>query len=133
MTRNLLTLIFSFSLVLSASAQQRIWLDDLDLTYMSSGWKTARARKAIDSDSIRLNGKVYEHGVGTHASSLMEIDLHGTATRFHAIVGVDDHVAIPAKGRPHQGEVAFAIVADGRRAYYSDTLRVSKLCKRNRT
>src|SRR5665213_1914501 len=83
-----------------ARAASVVWLDSLDLSRMSQDFGTAQAGKSISGTPISLKGRVYTHGVGTHADSVYEVNLDGRAARFTAVVGVDDET----KGR---GEVKF--------------------------
>ncbi len=124
----LLTILFTAVCLfpLALKAQQKIYLDELDLSRSSSGWKVPQMRKAVDYDTIRIYGKRYSRGVGTHATSKMEIWLDGKVKRFYTEVGVDDKVAKAAKEGKHLGEVAFTILADGQRVYYSDTVRANE-------
>ena len=39
---------------------------------------------------LSIGKQIFEHGIGTPAASMAEVDLAGTATRFVAAVGVDD-------------------------------------------
>jgi len=50
----------------------------------------------VDGNPLTLGGVVYPHGLGTHANSRLLVDLKGAATRFDALVGVDDE----KKGSP---------------------------------
>ncbi len=69
---------------------QAIWLDSLDVGTIEQGWRTAQARRSVGEHAIKIHGAKFAHGVGTHAESLMDIDLKGAATRFAAMVGIDD-------------------------------------------
>ena len=46
-----------------------IWLDEFDLSAMSSGYGKPQANKSLDGKPIRINKKTYQRGVGTHAES----------------------------------------------------------------
>ena len=73
-----------------ALSAQAIWLDSLDVGTIEQGWRTAQARRSVGEHAIKIHGAKFAHGVGTHAESLMDIDLKGAATRFAAMVGIDD-------------------------------------------
>jgi len=92
-----------------------LWLEDLDLGKVIQGFGDARARGTVDNRPLRLAGKTYEHGIGTHARSEMKIDLKKAATRFEAIAGVDDEV----EGR---GSVVFEVWVDGSRVAHSNVI-----------
>ena len=81
-----------------------MWLDSLDLTKMvqrrqtpRAGQTLARARgrgrgagAAPDASPIVLGGVTYPHGIGTLSINELIVDLKGQATRFVAMVGLDD-------------------------------------------
>jgi len=86
----LLALAFSFSC--SRQAANVVWLDELGPQYAISGWGEAQANKSIDGNPLTIAGKVYERGIGTHAEGMYRIKLDGKATRFSALVGIDDEI-----------------------------------------
>lgn len=69
---------------------ERIWLHEMDLSKMETGWGTVRANLSCDSNQLSVGGQVFDKGVGTHAISKMMINLHGDGKTFSAAVGVDD-------------------------------------------
>ncbi len=91
-----------------AAPARTVWLDTLDLSAVSQGYGEPRAAKSVDGGPLTLAGKTYLHGIGTHAASEFNIDLKGAATKFTAVVGVDDE----KKG---QGSVVFQVFVDGRK------------------
>ena len=86
-----------------------LWVDSLDLSRMEQEYGEPHAGRSVDDHALTLKGDVYRHGVGTHASSEMVIDLKGAATRFVAVVGLDDE----KKGL---GSVRFHVLVDGKPA-----------------
>ncbi|MCG3147422.1 MAG: hypothetical protein PCFJNLEI_00862 [Verrucomicrobiae bacterium] len=93
-----------------------VWLDELDLRGMKQGWLEARSCRAVTGNPLRIAGREYARGVGTHARSVYWLDLAGGATRFTAAVGVDD----AAEG---VGTLIFKIYGDGRRFFDSGVLK----------
>ena len=83
-----------------------IWVESLDLENMTSR-APVRVGRSTDNKPLTLSKVVYPHGIGTHVNSQMTIDLKGAATRFVAMVGVDDEVG---KG----GSVEFGVLVDGK-------------------
>jgi alpha-galactosidase len=69
---------------------EKIWLHELDISKMESGWGMTRANLSVDSNNLTVAGRVFDKGVGTHAISKMMIDLKGRGVRFYASAGVDD-------------------------------------------
>ena len=94
-----------------------MWLEDVGISQMTSGYGTPQIAKSIDGNPLRLGGETYAHGIGTHAESDLLIDLKGKATRFVSMVGVDDEMT-------SRGSVVFSVWADGRKVAGSSILRV---------
>lgn len=96
-----------------------IWLDSLDISKLTSGWEghDPQAGKSIEGNPLTLKGVVYPHGIGTHAISECVINLKGAATRFVALVGVDDEKATSA------ASVTFDIYVDGKKVASSGVIR----------
>lgn len=82
-------------------------VSSLDLTQMTCGWSVAKANKNVNGGSLRLRGRTYKRGIGTHAPSKLRIDLHGGGDRFKCVAGIDDS----ATGH---GSVQFLVVADSK-------------------
>jgi alpha-galactosidase len=94
-----------------------LWLGSLDLSLMSCGWQNPQRDKSIEGGPLTLAGVVYPHGVGTHAESEFIVDLKGVATRFVAMVGLDDE----KKGSP--GTITFTVLVDGKAVFNTPTMR----------
>lgn len=85
-----------------------IWLDTLDLSSVKLGFGTVGVGKAVcGKNPISLKGQTFVHGIGTHAESVAQVELGGVATRFVAVVGVDDQA-----GPPGIGSVVFQVWVD---------------------
>lgn len=113
-------------LPLAVMAQNKVYVDDMDLSFISSGWKSPQPRRAVDNDSIIINGKYYARGVGSHATCVIPIALNGTAERFYAEVGIDDKIKIAAMKDKGSATVGFFAVVDGKVAWKADTVRWGK-------
>ena len=76
------------------TGMEHIPLSSLDLSKTSCGWEghSAQANKSIDGNPIRIDGKEFASGVGTHGPSKIIIKLNGSCTDFHAVVGIDDEI-----------------------------------------
>ncbi len=108
---------FDLSLLQSKDAPENsFWLHKLDPTKMTIGKGAPQPDRNLSGKPITLKGVVYPHGLGIHAESDIGIDLKGVATRFVAMVGVDDET----KGR---GSVRFQLWVDDRDAFDSGVLR----------
>lgn len=89
-------------------------LSSLDLstvTYFSDGGRNSvQADKATFGTPLLVRDTLYTSGVGTHAPSKFVVKVNG-ATRFSAVIGVDDAAAVNADGsfKPNEGVVDYAI------------------------
>ena len=102
-----------FGLVLACStgiAAEPEWinLSSLDLSTVTQGWGTPQADKSVTGRPLSIGGQKFERGVGTHTDSIIRLDLHRTAEKFSASVGVDD-----AAGSDH-ATVSFRVIGDGK-------------------
>lgn len=111
-------LVASLTLVLlpCVSRAETFGLETLDLQTVTQDWGEAHANQSVDGHPIFIDGKRFEHGVGTHANSTLRVSLRGSGERFTAFVGVDDEVG-------DRGSVEFRVVADGKVLWQSGVLR----------
>ena len=86
---------------------------------MEQGWGKPQIDRSISETPLRLGGKKFAHGVGTHAKSVVWIDLAGGSDRFLATVGVDE----AAKGMNY---VTFKIAGDGKTLFDSGVMNKSQ-------
>jgi alpha-galactosidase len=96
--------------------ENAFWMHKLDPGKMTIGLGAPQPDRNLSGKPITLKGVVYPHGLGVHAESEIGIDLKGVATRFVAMVGVDDET----QGR---GSVRFQIWVDDLDAFDSGVLR----------
>lgn len=101
----------------STSEAQVVWLDQLDVGAASQGFGTPRKNRSVDRNPIRMGGKVFERGFGTHSESSLRVTVDGKAKAFSATVGVDDEVA----GRP--ASVEFVVYGDDAVLWKSGLMR----------
>jgi alpha-galactosidase len=111
---------FLLTAVLPATAGT-VWLDELDLSKATQGWGEPQKNKSVDRHPLRVAGKEFERGFGTHAESTLYIDLRGTARRFTASVGVDDEI----NGNP-EARVKFSVVGDGKILWKSGIMKAGQ-------
>ncbi len=90
-------------------------LASLDLGAVEQEWGGARRDLSVDEHPLRIAGKTYATGLGTHASSAFDLRVDGNALRFRAVVGVDDEAT-------DNGSVRFLVEADGRTRFDSGVL-----------
>lgn len=102
---------------IKAEGDRIVRLEDLDIAKIVQGWGKPQKNLSVDGNPITINGKKFEHGVGTHATSRMIIDLKGAAKFFTAFVGIDDEI------KTNPGSVCFRIYADQIKVYDSDVMK----------
>ena len=84
----------------------------VDLTKLK--WKeaestgTTRVGKNYEGKPLKVAGKEYVRGIGTHASSFIAYQLPGPAKTFRSKVAIDDGGAIRG-GKPSAADVKFAV------------------------
>lgn len=109
----------------STAKADTLFVDTLDLSLATQGWATTRANQSSDGNPITLGGTVHARGIGTHSNGTLAISLAGTATRFNAIVGVDDEVAA---GAPlDRSKVQFRVADERGRILFESTLSVRSM------
>ena len=104
-----------FALLERAGAEP-FWLDTLQLQYVEQDWGEPHANQSVDGHPLFLDGKRFEHGVGTHANSSFRIALGGNGERFTATVGVDDEV-------DKKGSLVFRVIGDNKTLWESGVVR----------
>ena len=100
----------------AAAPDWTVGLQEMDLSRMSQGWGSPQVDKSVSGDPLSIGGRKFAHGIGTHAVEEFAIDLHGTARRFSAWVGVDDSAQPP-------GSVTFQVLGDGKVLWESGVMR----------
>ena len=63
---------------------------------MQLGWGAPQANLSVAGNPLTIDKQTFKTGVGTHANSLLSVDLHKQAKHFHAAVGVDLRPGSPA-------------------------------------
>ena len=92
---NFLTLVLLAGLT-ACQPVASVRLDELDISTMTSGWGKSQINQTVQSKPLTIAGQVFDHGVGTHATSTYLLDLNGNGVSVSGKVGVDDEAAEPA-------------------------------------
>ena len=100
-----------------------VWLDELDLSKVQQDWGRPHRNQSVEGHPLRIAGKTYQRGLGTHAESVLYLDLNQQAERFIAYVGVDDEV-----GRA-PASVEFELIGDGKILWQSGIMRTGQPAK----
>ncbi|WP_294221381.1 NPCBM/NEW2 domain-containing protein, partial [uncultured Chryseobacterium sp.] len=105
------------------NAQSTVWLDKLDLSVATQGNGKPGVNTSVDGKKLMIAGKTFDRGFGTHAESSLLIKLNGKATRFSALVGLDDEM----KG--HEPAVEFEIYGDNKKLWSSGVMHLGDQAK----
>ena len=100
-----------------AAASETIWISSLDLTPVRQGWGNPQPDKSVTGKPLSIAGKIFDHGLGTHADSLARIDLRGGSEKFSALVGVDDAASSDS------ARLVFKVVGDGKTLWKSSVMK----------
>jgi alpha-galactosidase len=103
-------------IVSTPSRANEIWLSTLDLSQIEQDWGQAHADRSVGGHSLQIGGKIFDHGIGTHANSSIDILVDGHAARLSGSVGVDDETE-------KRGSVVFSVIADGKEIWNSGLMR----------
>lgn len=107
-----------------SSLAATVWLDELDLSQAEQEFGGPGANKSVDGNPLSVAGTKFDHGFGTHAGSILRIDLNGAAQRFTAMVGVDDE-----KKGSNRASVEFRLIGDGKMLWSSGVMTADKAAK----
>jgi hypothetical protein len=99
------------------------WLDELNPVSATQDYSTLQKRKSVDRNPLRVGGKTYERGLGTHANAEIIYPLKGGYKTFEAEVGVDDE-----KGGA--GTVVFQVFVDDEKLADSGVMRGKQPAKK---
>jgi alpha-galactosidase len=97
-----------------AWAAQTNYVSDLELR-VRQDWGEPHRDRSVDNNPLSIGGVKFEHGLGTHATSVMRIGLQNKAESFTAMVGVDDE-------KTGSGSVTFTVTGDGKTLFESGTM-----------
>lgn len=78
------------------------------MSLATQGWASPMANQSINKTPLSIAGQKFANGLGTHAVSLLYLDLQGGCQHFTATVGVDD------EAKPDAGSVEFHVYGDGK-------------------
>lgn len=118
---------FNFTTI-SGRDGEIVLLSSLNLNEVLQGTGQPQKNKSAGGQSLQIGGKKFETGLGTHARSVLWINLQGGTSRFTAFVGIDDEVVpkivlrelISAFEKGHEeykkinGRVIFQVYGDGK-------------------
>jgi len=100
-----------------AAEPETVYISSLDLTPIVQGWGQPQADKAVTGKPLSIGGKTFDRGLGTHADSVVRLQLQGGSERFTAFVGVDDAAT------SDQATITFRVVGDGKTLWKSPGMK----------
>jgi hypothetical protein len=106
-------------LAANASTAEEVSLSSLDLSRVQQGNGKPGVNRSVDGKPLGIAGHEYKQGLGTHAPSILHLDLQGGSTRFTAKVGIDDN----GDANQKKGSVEFIIEGDGKVLWCSPLMR----------
>jgi alpha-galactosidase len=100
-----------------------VWLDDLDVSPTIQSWGDPHKNRSIDGHGLNIGGQAFEHGLGTHADSILYLNLKGAVQTFSASVGVDDEVS------KSPASIEFFVLGDGKILWQSGVMKADAPAK----
>ena len=94
-----------------------MYLDELDVSRAVEGWGRTRRNQSVEGNPIRIGGKEFKRGIGTHAPGYFWVRLDGWTMEFRAYVGVDDEVGSAP------GSIEFKMIGDGKELWKSGVMK----------
>lgn len=123
MRKYILALAVAIAAISACSSEKESvkYVDEFELGKAVCGYgKTIVPCKPIDGDTLKIAGKVYERGFGTHPESAVVFTTNGKVESFDAVVGIDDGCKKPSYS--HNAAI-FRIWADGEIVWDSNVIR----------
>ena len=109
--------LFAFALASARLHAATVWLDELDVSPASQGWGDPHKNKSVDGHNLTIGGQTFARGFGTHADSVLYIDLKNSALTFSASVGVDAEIGKAA------ASIEFFVLGDGKILWQSGVMK----------
>jgi alpha-galactosidase len=103
MSKRFYTVLFLLFLAFPCFARKTVYIDELVL----QDWGNPMRNKSVLGTNLKVCGKEYARGIGTHSISRFLINLGGKASSFSGLAGADDH-------NDFGGNMEFRILADGK-------------------
>ena len=100
-----------------------VWLDDLDVSPTIQDWGDPHKNQSVDGHALTIGGQTFAHGLGTHAKSILFVDLKNKAQTFSASVGVDSEITNPA------ASIEFFVLGDGKILWQSGVIKTGDAAK----
>ena len=103
------------ALAVLAQVRQPFPVDNLNIDVIQQGWGDPHRNKSVDNNPLKVGGQHHIEGIGTHAESILAIDLGTPTYQFVSEIGVDDEVG-------KKGSVVFQVWGDGKLLAHSGVM-----------
>ncbi len=100
-----------------------VWLDDLDVSPTTQGWGDPHKNQSVDKHGLAIGGQSFARGLGTHADSVLYVNLNNAARTFSATVGVDDEVS------KSSASIEFFVIGDRKVLWQSGVMKAGAPAK----
>jgi hypothetical protein len=100
--------------------QGALQLNEFPIKSHTQGWGELQINKSIDGHTFHVQGKAFEDGFGTHASSDISFDVRKMFKQFSALVGLDDE-SLCSDG------IKIRVVGDGKVLFESEKILSQQL------
>ena len=70
----------------AAPKAKTVYLDELDVRLSSSGWQSTRKNRSVGGARLKIAGKSYKRGVGTHAHGIFRVKLDAVWSQNSAVL-----------------------------------------------
>ncbi|MDR2580796.1 MAG: NPCBM/NEW2 domain-containing protein [Fibromonadaceae bacterium] len=91
-------------------------LQDTRPNTWEQAWGEPNMGRTVENNAMRIDGRVFEFGIGAHATSRLVWNINGAHKKFHSYIGLDDE-AVGGNG------AIWVVKGDGKELYRSRVLR----------
>jgi hypothetical protein len=95
-------------------------LQDIEPNSGTQDYGELRMGKSVENNTMKIDGRIFEFGVGSHANSKLVWNLNGAYKKFHSYIGLDDE-SVCGNG------AIWAVKGDGKYLYRSEVLTSYKI------
>jgi hypothetical protein len=105
--------IASSPIVIESQPARDCWLDEHVPDRWHQGYASPSSRRNVLGGPLKICGRTFDRGIGTHGPSELCYFIGGEFGRFEFVAGIDD---------AHPGRARFGVYGDGRALWSSDCL-----------
>jgi alpha-galactosidase len=88
------------------------------------GWRSLQLGKSVHGNRLKLGGREYVHGLGSHADSEIVVRAGGDLARFRATAGIDENAGTLPPRHGDKLKIVFSVEAGGRSLWRSAEMNV---------